>query len=48
MTAARVLPGLRALAESLPAGTAIPVPAGMLRELLDGRGADADSPPGVT
>jgi hypothetical protein len=35
------LAGLRALAESLPPDTPVPVPAGMLRELLGGQGAAA-------
>lgn len=34
MTSPRLLDGLRALAESLPPGTAVPVPAGILLELF--------------
>ncbi|MEO7474683.1 MAG: helix-turn-helix domain-containing protein [Gemmatimonadales bacterium] len=51
MTSPRVLDGLKALAESLPAETPVPVPAGLLRELLgyeQPQGASASVPPDAT
>jgi hypothetical protein len=39
------LEGLRALAEALPDGTPVPVPAGILREMLGGRSPVANAAP---
>ncbi|MBA3497559.1 MAG: helix-turn-helix domain-containing protein, partial [Gemmatimonadales bacterium] len=41
-----LLTSLRALAASLPPETPVPVPAGMLRDLLEGQGVDSGSPQG--